>query len=78
MVRQDLGLTWREDAGGQVTILRRGKTAATLRGDRAQQFLSAVRDRSQGARQQLMARWTGNYRQGNERLAKDHPRNRPS
>jgi hypothetical protein len=23
-----------------------------------------------------MARWTGNYKRGNERTAKDHPRNR--
>ena len=73
---QDLGFTWRADAGGQVTILRYGKPAATLRAGRAQQFLSAVQDRSPGVRQQLMARWTGQYRHGNERMARDHPRNR--
>lgn len=73
---QDLGFTWRADAGGQVTILRHGKPAATLRAGRAQQFLSTVRGRSPGARQQLMARWTGQYRHGNERTARDHPRNR--
>ena len=26
--------------------------------------------------QEVMARWTGNYRRGNERTAKNHPRNR--
>ncbi|MEU9794955.1 hypothetical protein AB0E27_30905 [Streptomyces sparsogenes] len=29
-----------------------------------------------GDPQEVMARWTGDYRRGNERTARDHPRNR--
>ncbi|WP_230084189.1 hypothetical protein [Nocardioides marmotae] len=46
--------------------------AATLRGGRAAEFLAEVEDDPQLA----MARWTGNYRHGNERTARQHPRNR--
>jgi hypothetical protein len=28
-----------------------------------------------GDPQLVMARWTGNYKRGNERTARDHPRN---
>jgi len=43
---------------------------------RAQQFLASVRDADAETRMALMARLTGNYRRGNERLAARHPRNR--
>jgi hypothetical protein len=43
-----------------------------LRGDRARDFLTAV---ERGDPQQLMARATGNYKRGNERAGKRHPRN---
>jgi hypothetical protein len=39
---------------------------------RAAQFLAEVDDDPQG----VMARWTGNYRRGNERTARHHSRNR--
>jgi hypothetical protein len=29
-----------------------------------------------GEPQLVMARWTGNYKRGNERAAREHPRNR--
>jgi hypothetical protein len=44
-----------------------------LRGDVAERFLEDV---EQGDPQQVMARATGNYKRGNERLARKHPRNR--
>jgi hypothetical protein len=44
----------------------------TVRGGRAATFLAEV---EQGDPQQVMARWTGQYRHGNERIAKNHPRN---
>lgn len=57
---------------GDVVITHHGQVAAILRGRRAAEFLEEV-----GADPQLtMARWTGNYKHGNERTAKDHPRNR--
>ena len=59
--------------GGDVEITHHGRVAATLRGRTAQRFLAEVEDEDP---QQLMARITGNYRRGNERTARQHPRNR--
>ena len=58
---------------GEVVITHHGRVAAVLRGKRAEQFLDEAEEDPQDA----MARWTGNYKHGNERIAKDHPRNRP-
>jgi hypothetical protein len=66
------GFAYEERSDGSVVITHHGRPAATLRGPRAQEFLAEVDDDPQGA----MARWTGNYRHGNERTAKNHPRNR--
>jgi hypothetical protein len=57
---------------GSVVITHHGRVAATLRGQRAAEFLDEVGDDPQG----LMARWTGNYKHGNESVARRHPRNR--
>lgn len=54
-------------------ITHHGVLATVLRGRRAVEFLDDV-DREDP--QQLMARLTGNYRRGNERTARQHPRNR--
>jgi hypothetical protein len=66
------GFTYASNADGSVTIRHRGRPATTLRGDRAATFLTEL---TSGDDQQVMARWTGNYRRGNERTAKEHPRN---
>ena len=58
--------------GDEVVIRHHGTTATVLRGARAQEFLAQV---EQGDAQLLMARVTGNYRRGNERAARRHPRN---
>ena len=57
--------------GEDVVISPHGKVATTLRGSRAAEFLAA----ETGDAQELMARLTGNYRRGNERQARAHPRN---
>ncbi|MFJ5778416.1 hypothetical protein [Streptomyces sp. NPDC093094] len=57
---------------GTVVITHHGRPATTLRGSRAARFLDEVA----ADPQLVMARWTGNYRRGNERTARDHPRNR--
>jgi hypothetical protein len=62
-----------EQRAGSVVITHRGKHASTLRGGRAAAFLEEV---ASGDPQLVMARWTGNYKRGNERVARDHPRNR--
>jgi hypothetical protein len=72
----DLGFTFRATKNGEVFVHHRGKLAATLRGDAAADFLADIDGADEDARQQTMARVTGNYRRGNERLAKNHPRNR--
>ncbi|MBN9157598.1 MULTISPECIES: hypothetical protein [unclassified Microbacterium] len=58
--------------GEDVVITHRGAVATTLRGRRAAEFLDQVQTQDP---QLLMARVTGNYRRGNERAARRHPRN---
>jgi hypothetical protein len=57
---------------GDVVISHRGRRATVLRGGRAGEFIDEVEG---GDAQQVMARWTGNYKRGNERAAREHPRN---
>jgi hypothetical protein len=67
------GFTYEENSDGSVVVRHHGRVATTLRGARAADFLAEV---GSGDAQLLMARLTGNYRHGNERTAKNHPRNR--
>ncbi|KQY56308.1 hypothetical protein [Nocardioides sp. Root140] len=60
---------------GTVVITHHGRPAGVLRGRRATEFLD---DAEAGDAQELMARLTGNYKHGNERTARSHPRNRDS
>lgn len=71
----DLGFTWEMQKTGDVMILHRGKHASTLRGTAASGFLALVDRGNDDAIQQEAARITGNYKRGNERRAKGHPRN---
>jgi hypothetical protein len=72
---QDLGFTYRVRKSGEVELLHFGKVASTLRGPDAQDFLYDVQGAESTEAQQLMARLTGNYKRGSERLASQHPRN---
>ncbi|MFF8847698.1 hypothetical protein ACF08N_34155 [Streptomyces sp. NPDC015127] len=67
------GFVHTERGDGTVVITHRGRTAATLRGERAAKFRAEV---AAGDAQLVMARWTGAYKFGNERAARNHPRNR--
>lgn len=58
--------------GDDVVIRHQGITATVLRGARASEFLDQV---ARSDPQLLMARLTGDYRRGNERTARRHPRN---
>ncbi|WP_369238464.1 hypothetical protein AB5J56_34245 [Streptomyces sp. R21] len=71
---QPQGFTYEQHTDGTVTITHRGRAAGTLRGPRATQFLAEVETSDP---QLVMARWTGNYKHGNERTARNHPRNQP-
>lgn len=72
----DLGFSYRRRKNGDIEILHHGRVASTLRGTYAAEFLGEVEDGDADAAQHLMARITGNYKRGNERLARQHPRNR--
>jgi hypothetical protein len=72
----DLGFVYRKRKGEVVEVLHRGRLASTLRGVAALEFLSEVQSCTASDAQQLMARLTGNFKRGNERLAGNHPRNR--
>jgi hypothetical protein len=67
------GFSYARRPDGSVTITHGDRGAGTLRGARAERFLAEVEG---GDPQLVMARWTGNYKHGNERTARDHPRNR--
>ena len=67
------GFTYEERPDGSVVLAHHGRPVTTLRAARADRFLAEVRA---GDEQQVMARWTGNYKRGNERTARNHPRNR--
>lgn len=67
------GFTYRLRKNGDVEVLHRGRPAVVLRGTTAARFLTDVDSEDP---QELMARITGNYRHGNERTAKNHPRYR--
>lgn len=71
----DLGFTWETRKTGEVKIFHRGKLASTLRGGKASDFLELADSGDGNMIQQELARITGNYKRGNERLAKRHPRN---
>jgi hypothetical protein len=66
------GFVHQEQRNGDVVISHHGRRATVLRGPRAAEFLDEVQ---RGDPQQVMARWTGNYKRGNERAARRHPRN---
>jgi len=70
MANRPDGFTY-ELVRGDVVISHHGRWAVTLRGAAVQQFLADVEHEPQ----QLIARITGNYKRGSERVAKEHPRN---
>ena len=71
----DLGFTL-EVRANEITIFHHGRRAAVLRGREADRFSAKLEHLSEAELQQLMARLTGNYKRGNERVARRHPRNR--
>ncbi|QEU95188.1 hypothetical protein [Streptomyces kanamyceticus] len=67
------GFTYEQRSDGSVVITHGARAAGTLRGARAEQFIAEAEG---GDAQLVMARWTGNYKRGNERSARSHARNR--
>ena len=71
-----LGFNYRARKGGVVEIRHHHTLAATLRGQDALEFIAEAQAGEFADGQQLMARLTGNYKRGNERMASNHHRNR--
>ncbi len=67
------GFSWTRRKSGEIIIEHHGRQAAVLRGRPAEDFLYDV---GLGDEQEVMARTTGNYKRGNERESRNHPRNR--
>jgi hypothetical protein len=59
--------SYRERGDGSVAISHRGRVVTTLRREAARRFLARASSVDEEARQQLMARATGNFKRGNER-----------
>lgn len=72
---ENLGFAFLETKRGEILIERFGRAVTTLRGNRARAFKEDMEALTFDEQQQLMARLTGNYKRGNERQAKNHPRN---
>lgn len=72
----DLGFVYRVAKNGAVVISRHDRVAATLRGAKGAAFVTMMERSTFFEQQQAMARLTGNYKRGNEKAAKSHPRNR--
>jgi hypothetical protein len=62
----DLGFTFKASGQDVVRILRHGREVTILRGMVAHQFLSKAAVASEEAVQKLCAKFTGNYKRGNE------------
>jgi hypothetical protein len=72
----DLGFSFQATKSGEVEIRRSALVVTRLRGAAARKFLAQVGGLPPAGQQQAMARVTGNYQRGNERLASQHPRAR--
>lgn len=72
----NLGFVYRVAKNGAVVISHHDKVAATLRGAKGAAFLKMMDRSTFFEQQQAMARITGNYKRGNEKVAKNHPRNK--
>ena len=73
---ENLGVGFEARKNGDVVISHHGRVATTLRGREAREFMVVVERGDDRAAQQRMARLTGKDKRGNERLARQHPRNR--
>ena len=61
--------SYRATKNGTVLISRQGKQVTTLNGKQAERFLTKIAGLDDRAAQLVMAKVTGNFKRGNERLA---------
>ena len=65
-----------EKVKDKVRVLWLGRVVMNLSGEKAEAFLQRVEQASDEEAQLYMAKLTGNFKRGNERLAKRHLRNK--
>lgn len=68
--------SYRTDKDGKIRIAYDGQHVVTLKGPKAQRFLSEANGNDEQGLQLLMARVTGNFKRGNERHAANTRKNR--
>ena len=66
--------TYRATKDGKVFISYEGKQVTILSGSKAADFISDITDADHKESQLIMAKATGNFKRGNERLAKSKGR----
>ena len=67
---EDDVFSYRATKSGMVLIYCQGKQVTTLTGKQAERFLAQIAGLDDRAAQLVMAKATGNFKRGNERLAK--------
>lgn len=60
---------YRASKEGKVFLYYQGKLVRTLNGDKADEFLAEIEDAGDTEAQLLMAKITGNFKRGNEKLS---------
>ncbi len=70
-VFDDTVFTYDELKDGRVLIYWQGKHVLTLKGDKARKFLKRVEGLDERDAQLEMAKITGNFKRGNERMGKN-------
>lgn len=68
--------SYRKNKDNSVQIYRENQPVTILRKEKALSFLDEAELLSESQLQELLARITGNYKRGNEKEARRHPRNR--
>ena len=74
-INEPSGFIWEAKNSGDLEIFHNGILASTLRGETAAKTIVSLNSSTTEKQQQILARITGNYKHGNERQAKSHPRN---
>ena len=64
------GFAWERRKSGDVVITHRGRPAGTVRGAAADKLMAILAGADESAVQHALARATGNYKRGNERLGR--------
>lgn len=71
----DLGFTYLISKNDELEIKHHGKFATRFRKGKGVRIAAQLEESGFHEQQQLMARLTGNYKHGNERVSKNHSRN---